>query len=581
MVWHAYMLNPRCFFEDCIRYGKLDLWATGLPWAAVNACIDNSSFEYRTSEEAHQLFETSSGRPWDNLRDASEKPLECPRCLSTTAFPWTTSTVELPCAWDRLEKVLTDEGRGYGDKDFSAVCGHCDFVFSHEKLRVQKFKRDVQLLLNDDFPMPGTILSMDGKPIDAKAVDGAQNHLASFPNRLLYAERSRWLELIADHKQCFNDMNWARSHIELALHDKNLTRRLKGTSVSWKLISEAEIAVRRMMSRYWDNHSMFALDLVGAVIRQGSFIEKMHNIDWLHSLTLSSTMIRLIHKYTRFFEIMRRKKMSRGRRRIAVPTLDVDLVWHTHQLSPPNYYRYSEDMTKRFIDHDDKIAQDALSDAFKWTSRTYQKMFGQVYSECICWYCEAIRESHTSIVPVPRIVRSASATAAEQFHAQNPCGDSIPRACECPHISAHNAVKPDFGKGSSESDAAAFAAEVHAKQLERSFQKACQRAKKKGRKAPVREEYHDSNAYSAYGPWAYPIAVPYSLPYAADPCITANMYLSNPAGMVVAPEGAPGFCVAGACGGTVAAGACVGGCGGGGSSSGGNGGCGGCGGCGG
>jgi hypothetical protein len=23
MVWHAYMLNPRCFLEDCFRYGML------------------------------------------------------------------------------------------------------------------------------------------------------------------------------------------------------------------------------------------------------------------------------------------------------------------------------------------------------------------------------------------------------------------------------------------------------------------------------------------------------------------------------------------------------------------------------
>lgn len=22
MVWHSYMLNPRCFFEDCYRFGK-------------------------------------------------------------------------------------------------------------------------------------------------------------------------------------------------------------------------------------------------------------------------------------------------------------------------------------------------------------------------------------------------------------------------------------------------------------------------------------------------------------------------------------------------------------------------------
>ena len=68
---------------------------------------------------------------------------------------------------------------------------------------------------------------------------------------------------------------------------------------------------------------MFALDLVGAVIRQGSFIEKMHALDWLHSPTLRSTMTRLLAKYSRYFEILRKYPKN-----VAVPTLDVDLAWY-------------------------------------------------------------------------------------------------------------------------------------------------------------------------------------------------------------------------------------------------------------
>lgn len=52
--------------------------------------------------------------------------------------------------------------------------------------------------------------------------------------------------------------------------------------------------------------------------------------------------------------------------------------------------------TARFIDHDDKIEEDKLSTAFEWTSKTYQELYGEVYSECICWYCEAVRTSHSS-----------------------------------------------------------------------------------------------------------------------------------------------------------------------------------------
>ena len=62
MVWHAYLLNPRCFFEDCFRLGKMDFYATGLPWGAVDALIDPVTFEYTPSSQAQTNFETSTDR---------------------------------------------------------------------------------------------------------------------------------------------------------------------------------------------------------------------------------------------------------------------------------------------------------------------------------------------------------------------------------------------------------------------------------------------------------------------------------------------------------------------------------------
>ena len=181
-----------------------------------------------------------------------------------------------------------------------------------------------------------------------------------------------------------------RGEIERFLKDRDYVKNANGTA---SLRRPEKIAVRRMMSLYWENYSPFALDLVGAVIRQCSFIEKMHSIDWIHSPAATSTMARLIQKYTRYVGIIASHPSQ-----TAVPTLDVDLAWHTHQLSPPYYYAYTVTKTSRFIDHDDKIEETVLSTAFEWTSKIYQKKFGELYSECTCWYCEAIRESHTSSV---------------------------------------------------------------------------------------------------------------------------------------------------------------------------------------
>lgn len=94
-------------------------------------------------------------------------------------------------------------------------------------------------------------------------------------------------------------------------------------------------------------------------------------------------MDRLLIKYTRFINIISLYPLH-----VAVPTLDVDLAWHTHQLSPRPYFDYTTNKCRKFIDHDDKMDEDVLSSSFEWTSKTYQKLYREVYSECTCWYCE-------------------------------------------------------------------------------------------------------------------------------------------------------------------------------------------------
>ncbi|TKA56758.1 hypothetical protein B0A55_11287, partial [Friedmanniomyces simplex] len=289
---------------------------------------------------------------------------------------------------------------------------------------------------------------------------------------------------------------------------------------------------RRMMSRYWENSSPFALDLVGAVVRQGSFIEKMHNIDWLHSPALPSTMSRLLTKYQRFVQIMA------DPHNMAVPTLDVDLGWHSHQLSPSGYLQYTVSNTGQFIDHDDKVAETRLNDAFAWTSKTYQRLFNEPYSECTCWYCEAIRESHTSTAS--RLFKGTQAlTANALVHKveQDP-GKSV-------HISAHNAVRPSDDPKYTER------ANKQAEELDKAYAKACARAKKGGRKEPKREDYYYSDA------WGYPVYIPAYSPYVGYMPYMVSYYPVTPGCMAVG-AGAVGNCCAGTCGGGVAAGACGG-----------------------
>ena len=177
MVWHAYQLNPRDFLEDCTRYGVMKFWQTGLPWATVNACIDNDTFEFVTSSTAIQAFEAKTGNAWNSLDDPPTISLDCPQCRRKNSvkltrwdlqFAWLESTspaVRLATG-TRVPYKLNGEimPGGFADKTFEADCS-CGLKLDHELFKTQKFRKDMEALRFNDVPMPGTILDLNGKHI--------------------------------------------------------------------------------------------------------------------------------------------------------------------------------------------------------------------------------------------------------------------------------------------------------------------------------------------------------------------------------------------------------------------------------
>ncbi|KAK3110312.1 hypothetical protein LTR53_015512 [Teratosphaeriaceae sp. CCFEE 6253] len=565
MVWHAYMLNPRAYLEDCIRLGRMALWHTDMPWQTVVAWIDSATFAYQPDEEAESLWTRSTGLPWDNLGNMG-KSLICPGCNANNPVAWTEASANEPSANiidaalpSALDVMLTS-GAGYCDRDMTFMCAACPAQLNHKTLATARFCADIRRLLDHHCPIGGSVFGLDGMPGKVAGYKGsmAQTMLA-LPNNLL--SEGLGAKILATRKAggagSNETMEVMREVLEEAMRDKAYMRKVR-QSAAHRMQRSERIAIRRMMSRYWDNSSPFALDLVGAVVRQGTFIEKMHHIDWLHSPALPSTMSRLIIKYGRFVQLMADKT------NMAVPTLDVDLAWHTHQLSPHGYLVHTVTQTAQFIDHDDKVAETRLNDAFAWTSKTYTRLFNEPYSECTCWYCEAVRESSTSASS--RLFRGAQAKAQDALLHKVPQDPA-----KSVHISAHNAVRP--------TDNTAYTAQAakQAAELDKAYAKACARAKKQGRGDPKRDDYYYSSA------WGYPVFIPAYSPYVGYVGYAPYYYPVTPGCMAVG-AGAAGNCCALTCGGGVAAGSCggaggcasgaAGGCGGGGGA-GGFGGCGG------
>ncbi|KAK1623297.1 hypothetical protein BDP81DRAFT_439957 [Colletotrichum phormii] len=508
MIFHAHMLNPRAFLEDTMRWNLREFWTTGMPWAQVNQVID-SKFNYEVSHLAKLNWEKATGRAWNNLDEPLEKEIECPACKQATLVPW--STCGLPELYKGEERPGL-VGQGLGDGEFSHLCtAGCNTIITHRLLCVAKLINDAELYLNEGITLPSTLLDPKvGMPV---VTDVKLKHV-TFPNRLIGQGISEELLRLIDPGQAKTPtMKDVRDLVSAALADDDAFARIQGVRpapYSKKDLSGGRLITRterfqssKMMSRYWENTSIFALDLVGATMRQGVFIGKMFNIDWLHSPNARGTMDRLIQKYQRFMLIMTEYPLS-----LTVPTLDVDLAWHTHQLAPGAYYKFSTynsamstSKEAKFIDHNDKIDEDQLSNSFELTSKTYLEKFNEVYSECTCWYCEAVRAKIT-IDSSSVFGKSKPQKAIDSF-------DKVTATQVCTpsnsiHISAHNSVRTD---GSATHNIAHRQLRAAWRmRLDDAYERAKKRAAKRGKTLPPKEEFYNNwgKFHHRDSPYNYP-----------------------------------------------------------------------------
>ncbi|OJZ90546.1 hypothetical protein ASPFODRAFT_56829 [Aspergillus luchuensis CBS 106.47] len=465
MVWHSHMLNPRKYLEDCIRYGKMCVWGAGFPWELLDQQIDGTTFDYTATGEACRYFESQVGSSWDNLLDPLTTIVQCPNCGTEVIVSWTAgqdvTDVNLPF----------DNCTGLADKGFHAVCHNCDYLINHDRLKLAKWRLDVRSVRDQSRPMPGCFYNLRGVPFPVSMSWKEAAYL--YPSQLIRVVADDILEFTDPKANQCHSIAAVRDYLRKRVQERKVLQMAHESHFSKVQPTRVEkICIRRMISRYWDNSSPFSLDLLGAVIRQGKFIQQMDRINWLRSPTLYATINRMIRKYSVFFGIM-----ADNPKEMAVPTLDVDLAWHTHQLSPRQYYNYSVRLTNRpmqFIDHNDKVDELKLTNGFEWTCKTYREVTdGEIYSECVCWFCEAIRypdlygHFRSSLLWL-----SDARKAVDELHRQH---DHASKTDSGPHISIHSAVRLQ------NSEVNRIMRETKALQLLEAYRKSLRRAQKHSR----------------------------------------------------------------------------------------------------
>src|SRR5204862_2398691 len=120
-------------------------------------CIDNKTLEYRAPQEAMDAFTSRGSLVWDNVQGPAEKAVSCDSCTKPVLCSFTNLS-----SFDPFRPF--EASTGYADKAFMATCTSCRKKIVHDSLRLQKFRSDVQSLVKDNVPMPGTLLSLNGIP---------------------------------------------------------------------------------------------------------------------------------------------------------------------------------------------------------------------------------------------------------------------------------------------------------------------------------------------------------------------------------------------------------------------------------
>ncbi|KAK9472022.1 uncharacterized protein V1510DRAFT_418417 [Dipodascopsis tothii] len=519
MVWHTFTLHPRAFLDDCARAKHMQLWYSGLPWATIDRCISDT-YEYVVPLEATINFETATQVPWTQDLERPLLSLKCPKCASPVAVPLTTGAVGNP------DKPFVD-GTGFADRAFTATCDLCQYRLDHNSLAVARFQTDARECYVSNKPMPGTMLGSYGA---ASATNHSRQQL-HLPNRLLQQPMTgaAVLEFVSPSNAVGRTLVDVSGLLGRIVNDRDKVAKITTAS---RLSNIEAYGLRRMMASYWNNGTAFSTDLVGAVVRQGSFVEKMEELGWIDSPSVAASLSRFRHKYAKFFSIIRVADA-----RSMVPTIDIDLVWHTHQANAFSYYVWSlTALPGVYVDHDDKASEPDLMDAFQATTKAFQSATnGELYSECVCWFCESVREFDASSLLPSKETRNARAnTRVLRLEG----ADRQP----CAHMSVHAVLRPNNQQD-------LIRARMQRKLLERTFKKVRQRAKKGGFEVPEIPEK------SQLRMWGLEFLIRNSAAISRDPSISDSCYGHNPLCLATVNDEFTG-CAAATCSATVSAGSC-------------------------
>ena len=149
-------------------------------------------------------------------------------------------------------------------------------------------------------------------------------------------------------------------------------------SERWKEVTRRNIFARLRAAYQGLVWRDLSIDLVAAALRQRGFMQKITGEE-CQGIDSPAALVHAISRYHKFMILLRDTAAKKHHRHL-VPTLDIDLCWHTHQLHPVQYRNWCRRNVGRLINHDDTISKTDLKDGLRATSLAWFDAYREPYT---------------------------------------------------------------------------------------------------------------------------------------------------------------------------------------------------------
>ncbi|CAG8524716.1 9004_t:CDS:2, partial [Gigaspora margarita] len=324
-IWHAHCLSPFKYCEDMLRLYPT-LLKHNFPLQKLNH-IWNSGSNF-VDKKSQKIWEEFTGTPW--VLDASDKS------EFTIIRPWCNTSNKInPDSYVKIMK----------EKSMNQYCVNCSAELSADTLSVKRFYDNIEKFQIEQKPIvAGTLLNTRtgeyGPAISLKEC----SILFSETNFKMLSETN--FKMLSE--TIFGKIYLKKFHWNVVLSD--IMRVAKRLRKKKQLKNIRQLTISRIIASYKDIPFPFSIDLIDAVLRQREFTNKMVERSW----------------------------DSPGK--CHVPTLDIDLGWHTYMLYPPLYRSFTSKLTSRIINHDDTIPRPTLKEALTFTAKAWYEKYQETYT---------------------------------------------------------------------------------------------------------------------------------------------------------------------------------------------------------